>query len=334
MPTMKPPKRFQPHTVLIGVLAALALVGNSHAETALYSDDFSGDGSTQLNGTKPGTTMAGNSWIAHENWKADGSIAPATSSFWDHSAFLPFVPESGKIYTLSATLDQPVGSGPSPWAAIGFTNDILGTATGNNLESFWDGTNSASPWMLYRAAPSNGSTVSTFTGPGVTGGAATTNYSGPQTLSIVLDTTAAPWTVEWFVGTTSVRTHTYTTGNPTISYVGLGREDGAGVNFASFELSVPGDPRIASFSPAGDGLWELALDASPSTTFEFRSSTTLEFNPGTLVQNLTQDGVSEPAGTISGDNAEFVTTDFRGNARIRLPLAGDPADFVRAVAVT
>jgi hypothetical protein len=91
------------------------------------------------------------------------------------------------------------------------------------------------------------------------------------------------------------------------------------------------DPRITSITSVGGGVWELALKGDASTTYEFRSSTTLEFAPGTQVVSLMA-GV--PAvGAISGTNNEIVTTDGSGDATVRMTLTGNPADFVRAQSV-
>ena len=86
--------------------------------------------------------------------------------------------------------------------------------------------------------------------------------------------------------------------------------------------------RISSFSAVGGGIWEVTLEGEPGTTYEFRSSAVLDFNPGTLVENLTQGDPGDP-GTIGGVNDANVTTDGSGNATIRMTLAGS-ANFVRA----
>jgi hypothetical protein len=98
------------------------------------------------------------------------------------------------------------------------------------------------------------------------------------------------------------------------------------------ELDVVGEPtgsapRITSFTGIGGGVWELKLLGNPDTGYEFRSSPILDFNPGTLVENLTA-GV--PAvGTIGGTNDSVLTTDSNGDATVRMTLAG-PRNFVRA----
>ena len=96
------------------------------------------------------------------------------------------------------------------------------------------------------------------------------------------------------------------------------------------QASNPIPPKINSFTSVGSGIWELTLTGTPGKTFEFRSSTTLTFNPGTLVENLTQGTPGTDPGTIGGTNNSRVTTDGSGNAKVRFALSGSPSDFVRA----
>jgi hypothetical protein len=90
----------------------------------------------------------------------------------------------------------------------------------------------------------------------------------------------------------------------------------------------PGPVAITSFTPVGGDYWELTLQGDAGTAYEFRSSATLEFTPGTLVGGLIQGNPGSDPGDIdlSGD---FVTTDGSGAATVRLPLTG-PRAFVRA----
>lgn len=95
------------------------------------------------------------------------------------------------------------------------------------------------------------------------------------------------------------------------------------------DAPVPVPPvSITSFAPIGGGVFALTLKGAKGTAYEFRSSTTLEFAPGTLVSNLTKGNWGDP-GTISGTNNSVVTTDGSSNATVRLTLTG-PANFVRA----
>jgi lysophospholipase L1-like esterase len=101
--------------------------------------------------------------------------------------------------------------------------------------------------------------------------------------------------------------------------------------FQLVEVPKPADPvfRITSFSPVAVNTWELTLEADPGTLYEFRSSPDLSFNPGTLIENLTQGNPGTDPGTITGTNSEFVTTNGAGLATVRVTLAG-PKNFVRA----
>ncbi|MCF7731442.1 MAG: immune inhibitor A [Akkermansiaceae bacterium] len=88
-------------------------------------------------------------------------------------------------------------------------------------------------------------------------------------------------------------------------------------------------PEITSFRSLGGGDWELTLKGAANTAYEFRSSTTLDFNPGTLVENLTQGDAGDP-GATGGTNNSMLFTDGNGDGTVRLALTGNPADFVRA----
>lgn len=234
-------------TTIKQLLTTAALVGftaiQASAAIVLYSDNFSGNVANNLHATTPDTTIGTNTWTAQTNWKANGSIAGTGTAVGaaDHSAFLAFTPTTGMVYTLSATLAKPAGTGGGMWAGIGFTNNNL---TGN----FFGGTNNASPWMIYRAEIDQ---IATFGGPGTTNGSGNlSGYTGSQTMTIVLDTTGAQWEAEWFVGAVSVDTFTYTT-NPTISFIGLGRENGAGADFSSFSLTAVPEPSTALLGGLG-----------------------------------------------------------------------------------
>jgi hypothetical protein len=99
---------------------------------------------------------------------------------------------------------------------------------------------------------------------------------------------------------------------------------------AAFEgVAEPSSPKITSITSLGSDTYELTLTGEPETAYEFYSSVTLEFDPGVLVENLTQ-GDPADAGTIGGTNQSVLTTDAEGEGKVRVTLTGDPADFVRA----
>jgi hypothetical protein len=219
--------------------SAMLAISSASAATVLYFDDFSGDAADTLHATTPNTTIGSNTWIANTDWKADGSNSAGGAK----NAFLEFTPTAGVIYTLTAILDKPTVNGGSGswWGAIGFTDTALTAAT------FWDGTNAAAPWMLYRA---NSNDIAAFGGLRTANGSGNlSGYTGTQTLTIVLDTTGSAWKAEWFVGASSVFTHTYAT-NPIINHVGIGTFN-ATTDFSSLSLSVIPEPTTALLGSLG-----------------------------------------------------------------------------------
>ena len=216
---------------LVGMLAMIAAVSvfavNVQAGNVyIYSESFSGDSGDDLHGTAPDVSVSSETWIANSEIKADGSIGGSDTA----SAFLPFEPEAGNIYTLSATLDQPTDGS---WAAIGFTE-------GSDTTTFWGEPNNAWPWMLWRTS-ANDDEIDAREGPGVDVDAETLgDYTGSQTLSIVLNTEESDWTAEWFIdGVSQHKITSFSHGNPTIGHIALGRNNDTVVDtFHSFSLEV------------------------------------------------------------------------------------------------
>ena len=76
---------------------------------------------------------------------------------------------------------------------------------------------------------------------------------------------------------------------------------------------------VLTITSVGGGNWELTLKGKASTSYEFYSSTTLNFDTGTLVPL-----------TVSGTPGQLdVTTDGSGNATVQMSPGGS-ANFVRA----
>jgi hypothetical protein len=122
-------------------------------------------------------------------------------------------------------------------------------------------------------------------------------------------------------------------GNPVEVYLGNNLANGSSnrswYDGVGYQLVTPAPgPRITSFTAAGAGAWELTLLGAPETVYEFRSSGTLEFDPGALVTGLTQFDSEDP-GTIGGGDDSLLTTDADGIGTVRMTLAG-PRNFVRA----
>jgi hypothetical protein len=230
---------------------AIALVGTAllvmpaqAAPTVLYSDNFSGDGTADLHGTTPDTTIGTNTWVASSYIKDDGSAAVDTTK--TGSGFLAFTPEANKVYTLSVTLDQPthIANGGGKWFAMGFANSDE-TQT-NAFQGA--GTIDPSPWMLWRSTRDTtlGNDLRMFMGPNTLGGDTLAvdpglSPAGNHTLSIVLDTTAALWTSDFQLDGVSQWKETFTA-NPTINQVRIGRNGGVGFNVDTLSLTVVPEP--------------------------------------------------------------------------------------------
>jgi len=235
---------------IFATLATLVLVLSSAQAATIYSETFSApwegvtnDGTDALHGTTPTVTVGTNTWTAFSDFQENGVISSGSG---DAGAYLAFTPTSGLVYTLSVTVTEPSGgTNATNWAGLGFTADnVINSGVGIH-----ESTNAASPWMLYR---DNGAVV-TFDGPGASGVTSTAldAYNGTQTMRIVLDTTASQWTAEWFMGATSVDTVTYTSGNPTISHVAIGRGVGSGITFSDFSLTSVPEPSAATLVALG-----------------------------------------------------------------------------------
>jgi hypothetical protein len=233
------------HASALAGIALLALP--AQAVTVLYSDDFSGNGTANLNATTPDTTIGTNTWSANTNIKDNGSATAVASA--DAAAGLAFTPTVGKVYTLSVTLAAPTGGGTSsPWFAFGFT-DVF--ATGTVPQATY------TAWMLWRstadATEANRGDLNLYrlsTSDAFPGNPAAKNVTDTQTLSIVLDTTTTLWSMEWFQGATSLGTMDYVS-NPTINNVFFGRNTGAGFNLDSMSLTVVPEPRAALLGGLG-----------------------------------------------------------------------------------
>jgi hypothetical protein len=103
----------QVRSCILALALLLTLAGvNPAAAKTLYFDNFDGEAGVDLNGTKPDITTDGAVWEAGPNIDADGTLG---SLF---TAILPFTPETGTVYELSASFDN-----QGDWAGIGFLSE-------------------------------------------------------------------------------------------------------------------------------------------------------------------------------------------------------------------
>lgn len=107
------------------------------------------------------------------------------------------------------------------------------------------------------------------------------------------------------------------------------REPERDFSFVLDDAPIPGSfPEITSFRRIGGDVYELTLEGKSSTTYELRSSVSLEFNSGTTVLYLTQGDPGDP-GTIGGLDERILTTDSNGDATVQMTFT-EPRMFVRA----
>ena len=185
---------------LLGLL--LAWTAPCFGDVVVFSDDFSGAGGP-LNGTTPDNTTLGEVWEAGDTFLDDGTAGTTVAGSADgQAAHLDFTPLGDRVYTAQATVlnDQP------NWIGFGFLCDD--PQSGDWTQTAWFVRHSNAPgygWMLTRN--STGNDQEGFLGGGTAGGQPwngdVADPTAPIDMKIVLDTTAANWTVEWFINDVS-----------------------------------------------------------------------------------------------------------------------------------
>lgn len=230
--------RVRSFSAALGTALGIAFF-SAAAPAQIYFDDFDGDAATDLNGTAPDIRLADETWIAGEDayhWKADGSkTADGYSTAW-----LPFTPTAGNIYSLSLDVNPDI-SDSNDWFAIGFSET-------NSTDEFHT-TNTVYGWMLNRENDASDSVVQTFLGVG-TAGAASHDFDpdkvGSVNLSVMLNTLQDAWTVEWLVDGETIRDPVAYETNPTINYVGMAGWNTATGTVDNFSLNIVPEPTSVS----------------------------------------------------------------------------------------
>ncbi|VGO19591.1 hypothetical protein SCARR_01650 [Pontiella sulfatireligans] len=193
--------------LLIGAAAQAGSITN-------YYDDFEGTvNGANLNGrTVPEGTLTAN-WFSKRSIQTTGSAAKIVDgSAAPSNASLKFTPEAGKVYTLSADLNN--------ISTANFDTIWLGFRDTNNGKAAFS-TRTATAARVFRKADGN-YTIQTE------GSAGIVTASGAGTMKVVLDTTKPEWTITtYWNGEIASDTNTCTK-NPTISHAGFGFSEGGG----------------------------------------------------------------------------------------------------------
>jgi len=247
--------------------------------TTLAQDDFSG-GAVILGGT---AADVGGTWKATTNYLANGTVLDGPGANVNAgAAILPFTPVAGRIYTLSATAVV----GPATTAGAG-----IGLGFANKVEANWSA-NAPLPNTSYRFQGTytpglgwmwaiNGSQAHILGSQAANQLGANTTIAGTSLdLKIVLNTTGANWTIDFYIGGILQRsgilagTLTPTGGNyQTIDSVGFmnfgGRTAGSIDNLLLTELIVP-EALNGRKAWEGDGsanVWDINTSANWLTNY-------------------------------------------------------------------
>jgi len=157
-PKMKP--------LMIAALASALFAGNASAASliTIYNHSFGGSSGSGLNDIVPDTASGSfgstdAKWAADDNfYKADGQLL--TGGNGGRSAYLPFVPEAGYVFTLEVSMSV-VATGTN-WLSLGFSKD-----QDTQIHPAWNPGHLGWAWMLARGNNDGAA----FVGPGPTNGA-------------------------------------------------------------------------------------------------------------------------------------------------------------------
>jgi hypothetical protein len=190
--------------------------------TTIFEHNFGGSPSTELNGIT--SDVGGKTWVANTNTKADGSFTGSSANLLD------FTISSGKIFTLTATMDV-VGT----WGAVGFSE-------GNNTNATWLVANDVWAWIFNRGDDTSATAFITYLGQNTTGSSSYNpdpNLVGDVDFEIIINTNPATWTCEFKLNGSSIRGPTAFGSNPTsITYAGFGGQTlSAGTNISHIRLT-------------------------------------------------------------------------------------------------
>jgi hypothetical protein len=221
-------------TPKILLLTAFTLTSVSATAQSIYTDTFSGDGTT-LNGAT--TTTGGGIWEANTIANRDGTMGSG-----EGSALLEFNPVVDTQYLLSMDLTK--SDANSDWVGFGFTSNAINPLTlglDDSNERFDKATDGIA-WMLYRDAGTEDTAddVQIFAGLSTDNPIADTGVysSGMNTLSILIDTTGdgSSFTADFFINGISISSgaQTISLSVADINYVGFTSADDRATNIDTY----------------------------------------------------------------------------------------------------
>ena len=236
---------------LTGMIAIFCCsVGNAQI---IYSNAFNG-GPVTLSGTAPtvASTLDGGDSAALWSFTITNDpgnvLADGTIDGNQGSSLLPFTPQPGFVYTMTASVNVGTNTG-SAWLCMGFTeygpvNEPI------KLSRFVNNDINGYAWMEFDVG-----TTELFQGPGATGETSTGSAmptAGTYTIQVVLDTSGAQWTASGFVDGVQIGTTVFSS-IPPIAFAGIGQSSlgslASEIQWYNWSLSV------AVPSPATETNW-------------------------------------------------------------------------------
>lgn len=211
-------------------MIALFCCSNGNAQI-IYSNNFASGGATNISGMVP--TVANNyaGGVSSATWNdalgtndtgalsANGIDSTTLGDSW----LLPFNPQSGYVYTLTASLT--FTGNPGNWVGLGFAqNDSVNvpvgygrfadSSNGGPIGYDWIILTESSGGVQYFMGP-KGNTPQIYAGTGFT--------SGPQTLTVevILNTTGSIWSITAFVNSVQMGNTVTYSNYPPIGAVGV-----------------------------------------------------------------------------------------------------------------
>ncbi len=230
----------------------------------IYSNAFNGSASSvNVKAPTMSTNYAGATssawWNVLSNSATSYIFANGTVGTSLTSALMPFTPEDGFVYTLTASVTVPTMTA-GQWITMGFAeyNPLLNTAPDPRFGSTYVNGN---PWTYLTEG--SGGDFFFPTRATSTGNATLMSSAGTYTVQLVLDTTGSSWAASEFVNGTQVgTTYTYSS-NPNITAIGIGQttlSSSSGIQWKYLTLQATGTrttntvSATISFSPTNAGL--------------------------------------------------------------------------------
>lgn len=254
------------NTLLAGMMIMSCSLGRAQTQT-IYHQDFTTGGSTGIGGTAPtlSYSIAGGSSSASWNVVSNSTTAfmhtDGTVGANQNSVLLPFTPQSGYLYTLSATIT--FAGAPGNWVSLGFSQfNPVNSAT----PRFADSAVTGYDWMIANDAAGNNEQF--FAGPkgapaaGIGGSQALMSGAGTFTLTLNLDTTTSLWSIASFINGVQLGTNFSYAANPTIAAVGLGQNTltaPGNVQWDTFDLTATTVPEPSVLALTGVGAMMFAF---------------------------------------------------------------------------